>query len=115
MINNRIAEIRKKMRLSEKQLAEKIGMTVTGFRQAMSKNEFKSSTLITISKVLEVTVSYLFGEQPNNETSIELRKRSKEKIEYQNKLDIAETKIIGLEEQLKLQNKIISLLELQKH
>ena len=115
MINNRIAEVRKKRRLSEKLLAAKIGMSLTGFRQAMDKNDFKSSTLIAISKVLNVNVSYLFGEQPNDETSIEPRERSIEKIEYQRKLDMAQMRINSLEIQLKLHNKIIFLLEQQKH
>ena len=125
MINKRITEARKKIKISEKELAAKIEMSLTGFRQAMSKDDFKASTLILLSKALEVPVGYFFGEtianvtngDNNNHTQTANGFNISQSIGDKDcpiELKMALEKIKFLEEQLKLNSKIISLLEQQK-
>ncbi len=59
MIASKISQIRKIRKITEKELSAEIGMSMTGFRQAMANDDFKVSTLINIAKVLNVDIAYL--------------------------------------------------------
>ena len=62
MISNRITEIRKLKKITEKELSEGIGMSLTGFRQALSNDDFKIRTLQKIAQYLNVDISVFLKE-----------------------------------------------------
>lgn len=62
MISKRITEIRKLKKITEKELSEKIGMSLTGFRQALANDDFKVRTLQKIAQCLNVDISVLLKE-----------------------------------------------------
>lgn len=63
MLSDRITHIRKLRKITEKELSSAIGMSMTGFRQAMSNDDFKLSTLLNIAKILNVDISYFIKEE----------------------------------------------------
>ena len=124
MINNKITELRKKLKITEKELAEKVGMSLTGFRQAMAKDDFKVSTLTILAKILKAPVSYFFDETGRNVVS-------DNKVIYANtngdnnninlqlhdcvhKVRLLEVENEGLKNEIKSKDKIIKLLETKK-
>jgi len=126
MISSRITAARKKKRMPERELASMIGMSITGFRQAMSKDDFKASTLTLLSKALEVPVGFFFDEKQaegsindgnNNIMQTANGKNIRQHaidVGYKHKFEKAEDKIKGLEELIKAKDKIIELLEREK-
>ncbi|MBQ3831779.1 MAG: helix-turn-helix transcriptional regulator [Bacteroidales bacterium] len=62
MISKRITEIRKLKKITEKELSEKIGMSLTGFRQALANDDFKVRTLPKIAQCINVEISFLIKE-----------------------------------------------------
>lgn len=63
MLSDRITHIRKLRKITEKELSSAIGMSMTGFRQAMSNDDFKLSTLLNIAKILNVDITYFIKEE----------------------------------------------------
>jgi transcriptional regulator with XRE-family HTH domain len=65
MIAQKITYIRKIKKITEKELSNGIGMSMTGFRQAMSNNDFKVSTLQKIADYLKVDIKYFIDDTIN--------------------------------------------------
>lgn len=59
MISEKITHIRRLRKKSERELSTEIGMSMTGFRQALAKDDFKLSTLLKLSKALNVDICTL--------------------------------------------------------
>lgn len=68
--SQKIEKLRELKKISQKELAEKIGMTVSGYQQAFYKNEFKVSVLEKISKELDVPVSFFFDDADSQNITI---------------------------------------------
>lgn len=66
MIANKIKYLLQLRKLSQEELAVEIGMTRNGLNQALSNDDFKTSTLLKIAKVLEVEPEVLFKPVPEN-------------------------------------------------
>ncbi len=71
-IGNRITELRKKLQLSQEEMANKIGVT----RQSVSKWETDVSApdafnLIALSKILQTSVEYIVMGKENSEQKLE--------------------------------------------
>lgn len=63
LILNKIKILLEEKRLTINELCEKIEITDMGFRKMFSNESLKVSTLKKISEVLEVPVTYFFGEE----------------------------------------------------
>ena len=70
MISNKIKILAKQKKLSLKEISEKIGMSDTGFLQALKRDDFKTSTLEKLSKYFHVPLLYWFKEQDRPENKI---------------------------------------------
>jgi len=78
-IGNKIKFLSKKSNLTIKELCNRIEMTESGFNIALKNNTLKIETLQKISEVLEVDISYFFGNEiTKNENSNELLDKIKE-------------------------------------
>ncbi|MDR2836774.1 MAG: hypothetical protein LBV69_11410 [Bacteroidales bacterium] len=62
MISQKIIQIRKEKRVSEKDLARGIEMSITGLRQAMAHDDFKISTIKKIATYLDTDLKYFFDD-----------------------------------------------------
>jgi len=62
LISKKITELRKLKKITEKELSEGIGMSLTGFRQALANDDFKISTLQKIAQCLKVDISVFLKE-----------------------------------------------------
>ncbi len=68
-LKERILDLLEKRNLTIKQLAEKIGMSETGFHSTLKNNTFKFETIVKICQILGVHVSYFtdkFAGEPIN-------------------------------------------------
>ena len=65
-ISHKIRQLQKKDSISQKELTERIGFSVSAFNTALKRNDFKISVLIKIADVFNVPVSYFFGEEQEN-------------------------------------------------
>ncbi len=68
-LKERILDLLEKRNLTIKQLAEKIGMSETGFHSTLKNNTFKFETIVKICQILGVNVSYFtdkFAGEPIN-------------------------------------------------
>lgn len=70
MLSEKITYLRKLRKITEKELSTGIGMSMTGFRQAMANDDFKVSTIHNIAKVLKVDVLYFFQESASYDRNI---------------------------------------------
>jgi len=77
---SKIEKLRKQKNLTQKQFAEKINITTTGYINLIQRNDLKVSVLEKIAKVLGVPVSYFF----ENEQSLS-QIENKEFDEFLNK------------------------------
>lgn len=68
-LKEKILDLLEKRNLTIKQLAEKIGMSETGFHSTLKNNTFKFDTIIKISAELGVNVSY-FTEKGEDEIDL---------------------------------------------
>ena len=62
MIAQKIIYVRREKKISEKQLAEGIDMSITGLRQAMAHNDLKISVVKKIASYLSVSLKYLIDD-----------------------------------------------------
>lgn len=63
MLNvNKINLLREQRKVTQSQLAQKIGISVVGLQQALKKGDFKISLLLRIADYFKVPVSYFFDE-----------------------------------------------------
>lgn len=120
MINSKITELRKKKRITEKELSTYAKMSLTGFRQAMAKDDFKISTLLLISEFLKVHINYFFmvpesdlmetnaiyqtANGNHNQMTIGLN-------ECIHKVELLKKENEGLKKEIQAKDKIIKLLE----
>jgi transcriptional regulator with XRE-family HTH domain len=74
---SKLKRIAKDKRMSIKELSEKIGMSETGFHQALNNNTLKVETLEKISDVLEVPIFFLFDSYNNEEHAAEIENYNK--------------------------------------
>ena len=109
VINNIITEIRKKRKITEKELADKINMSLTGFRQAMEKDDFKASTLLLISKALDISIGSFFEEDNYKTQYIIGNKNIQSRIDGNNNINISEClkEVVHLKELLKMKDELI--------
>jgi len=64
MITNNIKTVLKQRKITQAELAEKIGMTRNGLSLSLKNDDFKTSVLAKIAKALDVQVSYFFEVEP---------------------------------------------------
>jgi len=69
MIAQKIANLRKLKKITEKEISENIGMSMTGFRQAMANDDFKVSTLQKIADYLKVDIIWFFTKDSDQDSS----------------------------------------------
>lgn len=62
MIANKITQLRKLRKITEKELSAGIGMSMTGFRQAMANDDFKVSVLLQIASYFRVNITYFLSD-----------------------------------------------------
>lgn len=67
MLAEKITHIRKLRKITEKELSSGIGMSMTGFRQAMANDDFKVSTLFNIADFLKIDIQYFFKDSYTND------------------------------------------------
>lgn len=125
MITNKINELRVKRKNTEKEIAESIGMSVTGYRQALEKNDFKLSTLYKISEFLQVPITYWFEPEEKNNVYLDnqgsiinqsdvrgnVSVGSQSIQDMQHKIELLTQEIDGLKEQLATKNELIEVLK----
>jgi transcriptional regulator with XRE-family HTH domain len=120
MISSKIKELRKVNKITEKELSDYIGMTVTGFRQAVVNETLKVNSLKLIAEKLKVPVSYFFEDaepsikEPgaiyqtangnNNQMSVGLN-------ECRHRNELLKKEIEGLKKEMQLKDRIIGMLE----
>lgn len=63
MTGERLKEILTKYKLSQTEIAKKLGMSQQSFNQMLSASDVKTSLLERVAVVLEVPVAALYGEQ----------------------------------------------------
>lgn len=59
-----ISELLKKKKMPQKDFCERVGLTDVSLRRIIERNSTKTETLERIAEVLNVPISYFFGEQP---------------------------------------------------
>jgi len=81
-ISLKIRGLQKNKNITQKELSEKIGISVKGLQKALANKDFKVSILIKIAEVLGVPVSYFFegGENNTNDIDKELLRIFKRKV-----------------------------------
>jgi transcriptional regulator with XRE-family HTH domain len=88
-LKDKILELLDRKNLTIKDLAEKIGMSETGFHSTLKNNTFKFETIIKISQILGVNVLYFTEEKSNLnlDLKVELQKMMSEVTEEAQKSD----------------------------
>lgn len=66
MTGERLKEILFKRKVSQSEIARRLGMSHQSFNQMLSASDIKSSLLERIAKVLNIPVSSLYGEQDSD-------------------------------------------------
>lgn len=111
MINNKIKNELKKRKVSYKELAQNINMSITGVNDLLKKNDIKYSTLKKISDYLGLPVTYWFDDEVKNVTiaSHNHINGNNNKIEVQLTAEIErlKTEIEMLKVELRLKNELI--------
>ena len=69
MNTEQIEEIRKRQGLTQKQLADSIGITVTGYQKMIAANDPKFSMIEKLSKALNIDITTFVGGTKKNEVS----------------------------------------------
>ncbi len=67
-ISNKIRELQKAKNLTQKQISDKIGLTLTGFQNCLKNNEYKVSLLCRIADAFEVPVTTFFDVENEKST-----------------------------------------------
>ena len=88
---SKINEVLKRKKITQKELAEKIGMNERTVGQFLKSNSIKVHVLEKVSKVLDVPLSYWFSEE---ETAVDMgRSLNQMKMEGQLRKTIAEKEV----------------------
>lgn len=66
LISNKIKNLIEQSRIQQKELAERIGMTPNGLRNALELDDFRVSTLEKFSEIFKVPITYWFQDQEGN-------------------------------------------------
>lgn len=66
LISNKIRSLIEQSRIQQKELAERIGMTPNGLRNALELDDFRVSTLEKFSEIFKVPITYWFHDQEGN-------------------------------------------------
>lgn len=66
----RIFELRKEHRMSQKELAERIGLSENGFIKSLREETFQIKYLEQIAQIFSVPVTYFFTDPANDELNI---------------------------------------------
>ncbi|MPM94512.1 hypothetical protein SDC9_141658 [bioreactor metagenome] len=66
LISNKIRNLIEQSRIQQKELAERIGMTPNGLRNALELDDFRVSTLEKFSEIFKVPITYWFQDQEGN-------------------------------------------------
>lgn len=109
MISNKIEHLAKEKRLSLKEIGIAIGMTDTGFYQAMKRDDFKTSTLEKLSKYFKKPITFWFDDQQTlpinnemNEPGVQYYKECPNCMHFEREFQLQQKVIDGLERELKL-------------
>lgn len=81
-ISKKISDLMKEKSITQKEISEKINMSITGFQKALNNNDFKTSVLIKIADVLGVPIGYFFDNESNDNISTELHDVLKTALNY---------------------------------
>jgi len=84
MKTNKIKSLLKEKRISQRQAAELLGVSVTAFNLALKRGDFRVSWLEKLSKILNVSISEFF----HTSTNTEIQKLHKEISSLRNELDL---------------------------
>lgn len=69
VLSNRIKSLRENLKITQKELAEQLGMSLSGLRKIeYGEREPNLNTLINIAKIFEVTTDYLLGIEKTSKT-----------------------------------------------
>jgi len=63
LIGSKLEYLRNQKNYTQKEFAEKIGMTGSGYQFAVNKNDFKYSTLLNAAKLCNITISQLVSDE----------------------------------------------------
>ena len=122
LISNKIKDIMKSKKISQEELANKIGMTKNGLNNNLTANDFKISVLEKIAKSLGVPVSYFFDEVGPvgdkilqiNKNGINVNNGTVTLADCTHQLELMKKDIEGLKKEIELKDKIIEMLEKNK-
>ena len=101
---NKIVDLYKSKRLTQGEIAEKIGMSKTALSSILNgKSDPQVSSIERIAEALGVSAAYFFDNTTINGNAID------ENVQYE--LNLLRNKNKSLENEIKLKDKIISMLE----
>lgn len=66
MISSKIKKLIEQSRIQQKEVAEYIGMTPNGLRNALDLDDFRVSALEKFAELFKVPMSYWFSDEPSN-------------------------------------------------
>lgn len=113
LIGNKLESLRNQIKYTQKDVAEKIGMTANGYQLAIYKNDFKYSTLLILAKLYNITISQLVSDeevilQSNENSDCVLCQQKDELITaLKQTIDAKEELIQSLKARLEIQQNII--------
>jgi transcriptional regulator with XRE-family HTH domain len=82
MLNIRLRNRRKELKLSQEYVAKKLGITRQGYgHYETGRNEPDARTLIELSKILNCSIDYLYGKTNNPELTVKDEKDIAKKLE----------------------------------
>lgn len=88
-MTNRLAEIRKNNKMTQKELADKVGLTPKAISfYELGQREISNDLLIKFSKIFNVSIDYLLGKEPN-----EIEENEKVKILAREANDLTDVQI----------------------
>lgn len=127
MIFSRLKKILKTRKITQKELAEKIGVSVTTINDLLKREDLKVSMLEKIAKVLQVPVSYFFDEEcnsgqqtngngihtngSNNKISVQSAKKDETIKHLQEKLELKENHLEEMRQRILDKEEIIEILK----
>ena len=102
LISNNLRKLIKLRKMTQVEVAQKIGLTRSGLYQMIEKGDFKTSTLENLAKLFNVPITYFFSDSTISESVLEVNESAKcEKCEKCNELKAT----------IKIKNKIIEDLQ----
>jgi len=116
-----ISKLRKLMstrKVTQKEMAEKVGVSVTTINESLKRGDFKVSILEAIAEVLQVPVSYFFDDKEeitlNNGLNNVANDNTNSTVTINDKtynVKVLMERIKGLEAQLEAKNETIEILK----